>query len=67
MTSEELKKCPVPWCGGDGRLYHPSDGDAWLNTEKHTVICTECDCETDVFDTKADAIKQWNDRGDDAE
>ena len=62
MTSEELKKCPVPWCGGNAVLNGPYLG--WW-----TVRCELCGCKSDAFkdgdyDTngQAEAIAQWNER-----
>lgn len=52
--NKELKPCP--FCGGETKLI--SDLSEMLNY----VLCMDCYCRTQVFTTKARAIKAWNTR-----
>ena len=51
----ELKPCP--FCGGNAL-----SGDTSKHYNEYLVWCTRCGAETDVQDTRAEAISAWNRR-----
>ena len=52
MTDQKLLPCP--FCGGKARIKKYDN--------EYDVICDICACSTRVTETKADAIKFWNNR-----
>ena len=51
----ELKPCP--FCGGKAKVIKTYEGMRW-------VVCDDCLCETDLFNTDVKAINAWNRRAD---
>ena len=59
--SEKLKPCP--FCGGVGEINGKIlNWDAYSIEAAFFVQCTKCHNHSDWFDTKADAIKDWQNR-----
>lgn len=52
----EIELLPCPFCGGEAKLHHN------LLTDKFKVWCSKCDCRTDVYSDKEEAIRKWNTR-----
>lgn len=52
--TETLKRCP--FCGGKPDLGSYSSSGNWI------VVCSKCEAETQVYETKRDAVKAWNAR-----
>ena len=52
----EIKLLPCPFCGGEATLHNN------FLTDKFKVWCNECDCRTDVYSDKEEAIEKWNTR-----
>jgi hypothetical protein len=48
---------PCPFCGNDGRVYHPHEDE-----EKWAVICRMCSCDTCHSSTRLKAVTAWNTR-----
>ena len=62
-NNEELKPCPIPFCGGKGHI-RPSDF-----CKGFFVKCKKCGCETPHYESLIDseaseeqAIAAWNKR-----
>ena len=56
-TKEILKACP--FCGSGEVVATEERG-----YNSHIVMCNECLCRTDTYDSKEDAIEAWNRRPD---
>lgn len=52
--TETLKPCP--FCGGKPDLGSYSSSRTWI------VVCSKCEAETQVYETKREAVKAWNAR-----
>ena len=55
MSEHEEKLKPCPFCGGRARI--GTDGE-----EGHTVFCTSCKVETNIYADERTAIEAWNRR-----
>ena len=63
-NNEELKSCPIPFCGGKGYICH-SD----VSVNAFFVKCQKCGCETPPYESLIDSetseeqtINAWNKR-----
>ena len=58
MTEPKLKPCP--FCGGEAKVYRRIfDWETW----DYKVECSKCHCAaTENYDTKQEAIEEWNTR-----
>lgn len=54
--TEELKNCP--FCDRDAKIIRNSGGDI-------RIVCQQCECQTQLFSHKENAIKRWNTRAGD--
>lgn len=55
VSEHEEKLKPCPFCGGRARI--GTDGE-----EGHTVFCTSCKVETNIYEDERTAIEAWNRR-----
>ena len=69
---EELKPCPVPWCGGPAKISNDRGGQTSDSLSRFFVYCRHCGLRGPSGKrkrdggTEADAIAAWNQRPQDA-
>lgn len=56
----DLELCP--FCSGEAMVRRSVPKLVLCHTEKYSVFCTVCHCETDLYETEEQAVGRWNTR-----